>query len=82
VEDHDPQGNVDLGGGQPRSVDVPQRLDHVRDQRPDGRGGRVGHLVGPAAQHRMAHARYLQDCHGRQYGTRPIPGKALAKIAS
>jgi hypothetical protein len=79
VEDHHTQWDVDLRCRQPRAVDVAQGLDHVGDQAADLGSGRVGDLVGAAAEDRVPHAGDLENGHTRQYGSRPRPGKALAK---
>ena len=66
--DEQPQPFVDLRRRQADAVILDHRLDHVVDQLLDDRVADVGALEGARlrAQHRMAHARDLQDRHIRR----------------
>jgi len=75
LEDHDPQGHMDLGGGQAGAIGIPHGLDHVIDQTPYFRGPGIGDRGGNLAQNGMAHAGDFQD-HGRKYGDFVDPVKA------
>ena len=64
VKDHHPLRHVDLRRRQAHTRRVGNGIHHVGDQAVDfGRLG-VGHRLGDAAQHRMAHPGDLQNGHG------------------
>ena len=73
MEDHDPPGNMDLGGGKTGPAYIRQGLPHIGHQPADLRRRRIGEGVGGTAQHGMAHAGDLEDRHGSNMAR---PGRA------
>ena len=64
AEDDHPQRHVDLRRGQAGAADIGQGFRHIGDQPANLGGGRIGHRIGPPAQHRMSHAGDLENGHG------------------
>ena len=63
AKEHESQRHMHLGGCQTGPVRVHQRIDHVVDQARDRRRSRIVDRKCRAAQHGMAHARDLENCH-------------------
>ena len=64
----DPQGNVDLGSGEPRTVGCAHRVDDVVADAPKtGRAElRLRHLARPLTQRRVADLHDLEHGHSRR----------------
>ena len=81
LKDGKTQRHVDLRGGEACAVRVDHGLDHVANELLDCRGCRVRHRIGLPGQHRMPHARDLEDSHGVYMSLGPRPVKANLRAA-
>ena len=79
-KNHQPQGNMNLGGGEAGPRRILHRLQHIGDQAANLGCLRVRHLVGTAAQHRVPHLGNFQNGHGNDYGAGLRRGKRQDEI--
>ena len=79
-EDDDPVRLVHLGCRDAGTAGILHGLDHVLNEAPHPRGGRIIDRGGGGAQYGMPHAGDLQQGHGAEYVVPANPGKAPAGL--